>query len=499
MRSCIALVIILTHSVALGQDWALINPAYRYNYSDDGTDTISNQIRVLGIDALGLDGIRYTLNTISRRCAPCMEVPSMCDAQAGLITNVPQYLGYSTLVNGTQWTLFGVDTLVLQVGTSLGDSWVAGEGIMATVSAVTPSETFGAADSVKRIDLTNGMSFLLSKAFGVVEFINGDDAFTLVGLQGAIDVGERFPRVIDLFNYQPGDILQYRATENGTDGVCVHYANERNKYVILSRTDDVDHTVYTVRSVRSYQFYSTPIIGMFGCDGGGTTTSEDTLQLVIQHDGWTPENFLGSCWLDQLWPQAFAEPGIETEFAGPFASTYAGSQWRGYMDGAGRYVCEPAALGSPQTSPMTTVMACDAEAPYWPVNWDEIIGRYIEGVGFTYGNYLGFEHSSEKILEGYVIGGSEYGTVTPDDIILDLPLSKGTESRSLNGPNPTSDELALANCIPGTSFLIIDAQGRPVLTGVRSTSQLIDVRTLSPGSYLFLQAGSAPERFMIVR
>ncbi|MBL7946298.1 MAG: T9SS type A sorting domain-containing protein [Flavobacteriales bacterium] len=351
---------------------------------------------------------------------------------------------------------------------------------------------------MKRIELTNGMSFLLSKAYGVVEFITESEAYTLVGVQGAVNIGERFPRVIDLFDYQPGDILQYRGTENGTDGFCVHYANERNKYVVLSRTEDVDHTIYTVRSVRSYQYYSTPLIGMFGCDGGGTTTSEDTVQLVIQHDGWTPENFLGSCWLDQLWPQAFAEPGVETEFAGQFASNYAGSQWRGHLDEAGRYVCEPTALGSPQTSAMSTVMVCDPEPTYWPVNWDEIIGRYVEGIGFTYGRYLGFEHSSEKILEGYMIAGVEYGTVTPDDIILNVLQSSWSDTRSFIGPNPTSDELALSFSTPGTSYRIIDSQGRAVLMGRSSTSLRVDVQTLSPGSYLFIQDGSAPERFMIV-
>lgn len=40
-------------SIAQAQNWALLNPAYRYNYSNDGTDTISNQIRVMDVDTLG--------------------------------------------------------------------------------------------------------------------------------------------------------------------------------------------------------------------------------------------------------------------------------------------------------------------------------------------------------------------------------------------------------------------------------------------------------------
>ncbi|MCC6654279.1 MAG: hypothetical protein IT231_03845, partial [Flavobacteriales bacterium] len=45
MRS-ILLLIALSGSAASAQNWALLNPAYKYNYSNDGTDTISNQIFV---------------------------------------------------------------------------------------------------------------------------------------------------------------------------------------------------------------------------------------------------------------------------------------------------------------------------------------------------------------------------------------------------------------------------------------------------------------------
>ena len=43
----------------VAQNWALINPAYKYNYSNDGTDTISNQVFVTHLDTLGVDSFRY--------------------------------------------------------------------------------------------------------------------------------------------------------------------------------------------------------------------------------------------------------------------------------------------------------------------------------------------------------------------------------------------------------------------------------------------------------
>ena len=43
----------------------LDQPDYKYNYSNDGTDTISNQVFVTHVDTLGVDSFRYELNRIA--------------------------------------------------------------------------------------------------------------------------------------------------------------------------------------------------------------------------------------------------------------------------------------------------------------------------------------------------------------------------------------------------------------------------------------------------
>jgi hypothetical protein len=80
MRTLSTLLLITITLLSSGQDWALINPAYRYNYSDDGTDTISNQIRVMEVDTLGVDSVLYTLNRIAFLCDSCpASLGGLCD------------------------------------------------------------------------------------------------------------------------------------------------------------------------------------------------------------------------------------------------------------------------------------------------------------------------------------------------------------------------------------------------------------------------------------
>jgi hypothetical protein len=57
MRKSFILVLVLQCGLLSAQYWALLNPEYKYNYSNDGTDTISNQIFITHMDPLGLDSI----------------------------------------------------------------------------------------------------------------------------------------------------------------------------------------------------------------------------------------------------------------------------------------------------------------------------------------------------------------------------------------------------------------------------------------------------------
>ncbi len=79
MRTFISLFFLSFVLHATAQDWALLNPAYRYNYSLGGTDTITNQVFVTQID---------TLENLPAR-APQTILPDIEDPIAAIIENEP--------------------------------------------------------------------------------------------------------------------------------------------------------------------------------------------------------------------------------------------------------------------------------------------------------------------------------------------------------------------------------------------------------------------------
>lgn len=69
------------------------------------------------------------------------------------------------------------------------------------------------------------------------------------------------------------------------------------------------------------------------------------------------------------------------------------------------------------------------------------------------------------------------------------------------GPNPASDFLTVRSTMIGT-YSIVDTQGRTVGTGQLNGRTMIDVRTLSPGSYVFRTQntnGGAVQKFVVQR
>ncbi|HNK85042.1 MAG TPA: hypothetical protein PKL41_07565, partial [Flavobacteriales bacterium] len=74
MRTAATSTLLLSALALHAQNWALLNPAYKYNYSNDGSDTISNQIFITHIDTLGPDSFKYELNKVVVRCDTCTTV-----------------------------------------------------------------------------------------------------------------------------------------------------------------------------------------------------------------------------------------------------------------------------------------------------------------------------------------------------------------------------------------------------------------------------------------
>jgi len=133
MRKLILLCCALQCGLLSAQNWALINPDYKYNYSNDGTDTISNQIFVTHVDTLGADSFRYALNRIGSRCEPCPDAPASCDNGSGVHTGMAQFIGGQILRSGAEIRLIDMDTLLIIPWAPDAANWPSPSGGLATI------------------------------------------------------------------------------------------------------------------------------------------------------------------------------------------------------------------------------------------------------------------------------------------------------------------------------------------------------------------------------
>lgn len=215
MRIPVALAFGILVTTVSAQNWALINPAYKYNYSNDGTDTISNQVFVTHIDTLGVDSFRYELNRVGVICETCASsVTSDCNwSVPGLAirSETPQFMGWSLMHRGQEWLMEGADTLVIFPAAGLGANWIGPGGVVASVVSISETTVFGSMDSLKLIGFSTGDTLSLTLDRGLFAFQPASLAggsYELIGRDGPISEGEHFPTILDLFDYQVGDVLQ---------------------------------------------------------------------------------------------------------------------------------------------------------------------------------------------------------------------------------------------------------------------------------------------------
>ncbi len=487
--------------VVNAQDWALINPAYRYNYSDDGTDTISNQIRVMHIDTLGPDSFRYELNRVVKYIGPHEPSSANCFSEIEYRLDEPQFIGGSIVEFGTSWWLFGEDTVRVLPFLGPGESWDASTGTTASVISGAFYSVLGELDSVKTIGFSNGRMIEVSKHHGILDHSNNGAPHRLIGVQGAVEIGAHYPKFGDFFNYQSGDILEYHGSFGSTDGICYTTGSSITRYEFLSRTEEGTMIEYQVQRTFKQQVFSEPVFGSGGGCQSGSYSNQSAITLSIEDDHWIEANFLANRWLDKSWPGAFAGVSWDDPYPGLFATNGHGPVWRISKNSTGRYVFHG---GSPITGLVEPNFENIPERCHWDTSLAAFYGpdylnRYVEGIGRTFAGYHDFEHGETDSLYAYRIGEEHFGTLTPIDIILEVSSIRGEERGGSIWPNPSNGHVEVRKGEPGTLYSIIDTQGRIVLSGVQQNPQRLDLQALPPGSYNLKREGFAPERFIILR
>ncbi len=496
MRSALLPLALVCTLLVHAQNWALLNPAYRYNYSNDGTDTISNQIRVMHIDTLGVDSFRYELNLIGVVCDTC-TAPGLY-----LLLNQPQFMQRKVDVGPSVWHFHDPGSMVILPQAGLGESWVYDTlaGISATVTVEDVTQVFGSDEQRKVISLSNGDSIVISETNGVLRWNDHE----LIGVHGP-DVGSLIPSLEEIFPYQAGDVLEYQVREGGYDGINA-YAGSTRVYKFTVDTG----TLFSTGIAYSGQYIEH--------SWEWADTSFDPEQ-TFSHLTTTGSSWMAGApefpWseLQVSYPGQLVRGRVhESIWLPPDTAICIAKHW---LNAAGDHMigCEPIPdPGGTEEWPLTfrllepsTLMdelVLVAPVGYYVAGIPDGCGvRYRAGVGFEYYQGCYFEWGEDYTLTGLVLNGDTTGIIHSDEFIISLLVSEnGAQTSVIIAPNPASDFILLSSSIPGTTCSITDLQGRTILQHrIISTNERMDVQALPPGMYVLMMDGIRPQRFVIAR
>ena len=491
----LSLLPVLICAAASAQNWALLNPAYKYNYSNDGSDTISNQIFVTHIDTLGVDSFWYELNRIGVVCDTCVFTSSNCwgEDQTVIRFHRPQFLGGKAVEKDGVWWLTTNDTLRIEPAAHLGATWASPNGIIALVITELMEQVLGDEDSTKQIAFSSGEILTISKDHGVLGLLAGPLEYGLIGMEG-LEVGVQFPTIRDFFDYSPGDILQYVKQGSNVAGNELHETTVLTKYRFLNRVDTVGRTDYDIRFVRHSLMTAYDVLDGFAFIGSYPSTAVDTFALSVVHDHWTPANSFGSAWFNTLWPSAVCQ--LEDESLG-----YPRTLMHVRRETDIGYAVK--AEAADQSADHTTLCIDENDSTRSVFNGaPEFQLEYHEGIGRVYEHFFFFEVGYSEYLVGYMLDGVQTGTIYSDGSMV------GTEELQARSafqvfPLPTSDELHLAAAQVNRYWIVTDLYGRQVEQGwINAGHGSINTSTLPTGAY-FLRVGNADRfesaRFIIAR
>lgn len=216
---------------ASAQDWALINPAYKYNYSDDGTDTISNQVLVVSIDTINLDTTRMAMPLVAK----FIEGTSGTWGQCNLEVNLPQFVQKECYHEGGRWRFHDPEDLILHPQAPLNASWLFNTNAIdsGTIVNLAQEIVLGTLDSVRTMVSQAGDTIHWSKNHGILLWhLAGESRFQLIGIRGP-NIGQLVPSISNFFPFHPGDVMEFAS------GGSSNYHSFRYEYrmMIENRTE----------------------------------------------------------------------------------------------------------------------------------------------------------------------------------------------------------------------------------------------------------------------
>lgn len=478
MRSLILSALMLLAVNAVAQNWALLNPAYKYNFSDDGTDTISSQVFVTGIDTLGPDSFMYQLNRISRYCPECLPA-------CNLEIDEPQFLMRNCAVSAGVWTFLDTSTYIINPIEQVGASWLfaPNDGTAGTIVAAGQTNILGSLDSTKTMATANGDTIIWSKSFGILRWdVSGGGDQRLTGVHGP-QLGSLIPSLAEFFLYQPGDVVEFI---HGGFYAWDYSTTTRCKLTIQSRTAYQDSIFFDTYGLFNHQT-NQPQSDDFSSGPYTWRVSRNTIPMLGAIFS-SPEQFIH--------PDSLMGLGL-TASEGAIVTQH-GLTLNGHYEVRARTIDYFTILGTSMPIDSSCLMVYSYGIP----SYNELIFDTQVGLR-SYVQCLGSAMESYEFLGG-VIAGDTVGAVSPDqDYHVSINDLAQANAISLF-PNPASDKVVITSSSLLGSWILLDATGREVLSGdagERKTTEVV-LQEIPTGLYLLRMStplGLVAKRMMVAR
>jgi hypothetical protein len=421
-------------SKAKSQNWIPYNHINVCNYSTSDLFSDIATIRTDSFHIIGADTVFYLSSIIADSTIPPYNLPIV----------LPQFLMKTVRNIGNNYFVFkDTSEFIFKINSFVGDSWIFDSihAITATVSSIIHSSVFGEPDSIKCIALSSLDTLLLSKNFGIISFKIPNTNFTykLKGIENR-NLGYRVPQYLDFFNFNQGDVFEYKEIyqHNGKSsssraGTTIHY-----KLTILDKMILKD----------GYHYYTEKN----EVDSSWAYGRDSEVIYKDQFDSLICKNDSNSC-LNYYNHQRFQ--GTKVDFS------------------------------------YDTLFNVDVKKYDAVPSPTQESAAYGVGVGLTtYYNYqydfAGGDNRIYKYLTGCKKGNTVHGIINPGFYFTENE-SIVEEDRITIFPNPSSNYITIQSAIPFSivDFRIYDLDGCNKLSGkITDNNRKITISSLSSGIYI---------------
>ena len=500
MRMLLLLCCVLSGGLISAQNWALINPDYKYNYSNEGSEMITDQVIVTRIDTLGPDSFQYELNEFARHCETCDPTLYSTSCVWGgqepiLQAGIPHALGNKVIEDGLDWWITEMaGSMLIKPHATVGTSWISPLGGMALLFAADTMSLFGILDSVKFIAFSGGDSLLLTKTTGMAARWAASTSYSeLIGLDGGLQLGQHLPEATDYFAHQIGDVLEYSKSGHYEDANCVHYTSGWITYRCIQRMDLLDTIVLTYRTIEQQDETGYTIPGPPEPCGSEHYSWIDTITIQVARGSMMSVHHFNPDLEIGTWPGAFGFSNFLNASDSMRTWMIIGSNSMGRTT-----------LGTPFEVPQYSNLFCTSDQSDSILigahtNW-WISSTFAEGLGLVDEVRDGIIAGSRRHLVGYIINGDTTGLIHSDPFLLSTSEAQHLQTSIELFPNPASDHITVIGAQAGNTIRIQDIEGRLIRSAkLASTDDIIDISDLKPGMYFLNVKGSAPLRFVIAR